>query len=76
MLGYYTGNTHWTDANSIEDIYNLMSLANVDTWSNLIYESQVGIAGNAHVDSAWDLYFGGSYDDAGVYFVPTVAVLC
>lgn len=43
-----------------------MSLANVDTWSDLIYQSQLGIAGNAHVNSAWDLLLGGSYDDAGV----------
>lgn len=51
--------------NTVEDIYNLMSLKNVDTWKGLIYQTQVGQMGRSHLD-LWDLYFGGSYDDAGV----------
>ena len=53
--------------NTIEDIYNLMSLKNVNTWKDLIYQTQVGQMGRSHLD-LWDLYFGGSYDDAGVGF--------
>ena len=51
--------------NTIEDIYNLMSLMNDNTWRDLIYQTQVGQLGVAH-QNAWDSYFGGSFDDAGV----------
>ena len=51
--------------NTIEDLYNLMSLKNVNTWKDLIYQTQVGQMGRSHLN-LWDLYFGGSYDDAGV----------
>ena len=51
--------------NTIEDIYNLMSLKNVNTWKDLIYQTQIGQTGRAHLNT-WDLYFGGSFDDAGV----------
>ena len=51
--------------NTIEDIYNLMSLKNVNTWKGLIYQTRIGQMGRSHLN-LWDLYFGGSYDDAGV----------
>jgi len=46
--------------NTIEDIYNLMSLRNVNTWRDLIYQTPIG-----HMN-LWDFYFNGSFDDAGV----------
>ena len=42
-----------------------MSLKTVNTWGGLIYQTQVGQLGLAH-QNAWDSYFGGSFDDAGV----------
>ncbi|KAF9642923.1 Six-hairpin glycosidase [Thelephora ganbajun] len=63
-LGYYEGNIEWTDANTIEDIYNLMHLSNVSTWRDLIYQTQIGQLGLAHLD-LWDFFFNGSFDDAG-----------
>ncbi|KAF9790435.1 Six-hairpin glycosidase [Thelephora terrestris] len=63
-LGYYQGNIAWTDANTVEDIYNLMSYTNVSTWRNLVYQTQLGQLGVTHLD-LWDIFFGGSYDDAG-----------
>ena len=51
--------------NTIEDIYNLMFYTNTTTWNGLIYQTRVGQLGVTHLD-LWDLYFGGSYDDAGV----------
>lgn len=42
-----------------------MSLANVDTWRDLIYQSEIGTKGKT-ANSDWiDPYFVGSYDDAG-----------
>lgn len=64
VLGYYEGNRLWTDANTIEDIYNLMYFTNVTTWKNLIYQTRIGQLGVTHLN-LWDLVFGGSYDDAG-----------
>ena len=51
--------------NTIEDIYNLMAFSNTNTWKNLIYQTQLGLLGVTHLD-LWAIYFGGSYDDAGV----------
>ena len=51
--------------NTIEDIYNLMSLTNVDTWKSLIYDTYIGkLAVTGQSD--WDIPFHGSFDDAGV----------
>ena len=51
--------------NTIEDIYNLMSLTNVDTWKSLIYDTKIGKLGVTQ-QSDWDIPFDGSFDDAGV----------
>ena len=51
--------------NTIEDIYNLMYYTNVSTWKDLIYQTQQGQLGVAHTN-LWDLFYQGSYDDAGV----------
>ena len=51
--------------NTIEDIYNLMSLKNVDTWKSLIYDTKIGNLGVTQ-QSDWDIPFDGSFDDAGV----------
>jgi len=51
--------------NTIEDIYNLMSLTSVDTWKPLIYDTKIGKLGITP-QSDWDIPFGGSFDDAGV----------
>lgn len=42
-----------------------MTLKNVHNWDDLIYKTRVGQLGVAHLD-VWDLYFRGSFDDAGV----------
>ena len=42
-----------------------MYLKNIATWKDLIYQSNIGQMGLAHLD-LWDFYFDGSYDDAGV----------
>jgi len=39
-------------------------LKNVNTWQDLIYHTQIGLLGVIHLD-LWELYFNGSYDDAG-----------
>jgi len=42
-----------------------MTLKNVNTWKDLIYKTRTGQAGVVHL-GLWNLYFGGSFDDAGV----------
>jgi len=58
-LGYHTGNRLWTAdvdpvarhfQNTIEDIYNLMSLKNVNTWRDLIYQTTIGQMGLGHMN--------------------------
>lgn len=56
--------------NTVEDIYNLMTFTNVTTWKGLIYQTRFGQLGVAHTD-LWDLFFQGSYDDAGVGRFPS-----
>lgn len=43
-----------------------MSAANVNTWTDLIYQSEIGTLGNNADNNVWAGYFNGSYDDAGV----------
>ena len=52
--------------NTIEDIYNLMSLTNVDTWRDFIYQTEIGGLARSQSDNWLDGYFDGSFDDAGV----------
>ena len=51
--------------NTVEDIYNLMSLKDVTTWKDLIYQTRIGQMGLTHL-GLWDFFFNGSFDDAGV----------
>ena len=51
--------------NTVEDIYNLMSLKRITTWKDLIYQTQVGRMGLTHLN-LWEFFFNGSFDDAGV----------
>ena len=52
--------------NTIEDIYNLMSLMNFDTWKGFIYETGIGKYAQEQSGSWIDRLFNGSFDDAGV----------
>jgi len=51
--------------NTVEDIYNLMSLKKGTTWKDLIYQTRIGQMGLTHL-GLWDFFFNGSFDDAGV----------
>ncbi|KIM78166.1 glycoside hydrolase family 76 protein [Piloderma croceum F 1598] len=54
----------WTDANTLEDIHNLMLAAGTMTWDSLADESFIGRFANVDISAVWSIVLGGSYDDA------------
>ncbi|KAJ6577077.1 glycoside hydrolase [Mycena sp. CBHHK59/15] len=67
ITGEYTGGSHWTDANAIEDIHNLMLATGTGEFSSLADNSYIGRTANLQADlgiSLWSTILGGSYDDA------------
>jgi hypothetical protein len=63
----YTTTETWTDANTFEDLNNLMLAAGVDTWANVNTDSHLAQLGAANA-GGWDAFFQGSFDDAQVRF--------
>ncbi|KAI5826594.1 glycoside hydrolase family 76 protein [Schizophyllum commune Tattone D] len=53
----------WTDANTIEDMYNLMMADGTDTF-DVISRTRIGILAALGSKTAWELQLNGSNDDA------------
>ncbi|KAJ7789482.1 glycoside hydrolase family 76 protein [Mycena olivaceomarginata] len=67
ITGEYSGGSHWTDANAIENIHNLMLATGTDEFSSLGDNSYIGRTAILQADtsiSLWSSILGGSYDDA------------
>ncbi|KAG8213667.1 glycoside hydrolase family 76 protein [Butyriboletus roseoflavus] len=63
LSGSYTNGELWTDANTLEDLQNLMLATGNDTYADIADNSYIGKAGLDPLTN-WDSFFGGSYDDA------------
>ncbi|KAF8556149.1 glycoside hydrolase family 76 protein [Imleria badia] len=63
ISGSYTGGELWTDANTLEDLHNLMLATNSNTFGTIADNSYIGKAALNPLTN-WNLFFGGSYDDA------------
>ncbi|KAF9452364.1 glycoside hydrolase family 76 protein [Macrolepiota fuliginosa MF-IS2] len=61
--GQYTGGSLWTDANTVEDLHNLMLARGSDDFSTIGALSTIGRAALANAD--WASILNGSNDDAG-----------
>ncbi|KAJ7652000.1 glycoside hydrolase family 76 protein [Mycena polygramma] len=67
ITGEYSGGAHWTDANAIENIHNLMLATGTDEFSSLADNSYLGRTAILQADtgiSLWSSILDGSYDDA------------
>ncbi|KAF7340155.1 Six-hairpin glycosidase [Mycena venus] len=67
FTGEYSGGAHWTDANAIENIHNLMLATGTDDFSSLGDNSYLGRTAILQADtgiSLWSSILDGSYDDA------------
>ncbi|KAF8556147.1 glycoside hydrolase family 76 protein [Imleria badia] len=65
ISGSYTGGKLWTDANTLEDLHNLMLATDCDTYGTIADNSFIGLAALFDATPAeWEFFFGGSYDDA------------
>ncbi|KAF8213774.1 glycoside hydrolase family 76 protein [Mycena galopus ATCC 62051] len=67
ITGEYTGGSHWTDANAIENLHNLMLAMGTDQFSTVADNSYLGRTAILQEDLGIDLWsdiVGGSYDDA------------
>ncbi|KAG8983968.1 hydrolase 76 protein [Tulasnella sp. JGI-2019a] len=62
LLGYFTDGSLWTDANTIEDMHNLMLAAGTDTYA-LLDSSNTAIEGQLASTTVWELQVDGSNDD-------------
>ncbi|KAJ3570958.1 hypothetical protein NP233_g4060 [Leucocoprinus birnbaumii] len=60
--GQYTGGSLWTDANTVEDLHNLMLANNSDEFSNVAAQSTIGRAALSNAN--WNSIINGSNDDA------------
>ncbi|KAN0090859.1 glycoside hydrolase [Tylopilus felleus] len=61
--GSYIGGELWTDANTLEDLHNLMLLTKSNTYETIADGSYIGRAA-LNPSTNWVTFFGGSYDDA------------
>ncbi|KAJ8481984.1 hypothetical protein ONZ45_g15112 [Pleurotus djamor] len=61
--GGYNGGSLWTDANTFEDLHNLMLGANTNDFSTVADNSFLGRAA-LNPSTNWVNFIGGSYDDA------------
>ncbi|KAG8986905.1 hydrolase 76 protein, partial [Tulasnella sp. JGI-2019a] len=62
LLGYFIDGSLWTDANTIEDMHNLMLAAGTDTYA-LLDSSNTAIEGQLASTTVWELQVDGSNDD-------------
>ncbi|KAI9572201.1 glycoside hydrolase family 76 protein [Boletus coccyginus] len=61
--GSYTRGELWTDANTLEDLHNLMLATGSNTYRTIAENSYIGRAA-LNPSTNWTLFLGGSYDDA------------
>ncbi|KAF9268674.1 Six-hairpin glycosidase [Marasmius fiardii PR-910] len=62
--GMYNGGSLWTDANTLEDLHNLMLATGTDDFSSVADNSFIGRNAN-NPSTNWNSVLGGSNDDAG-----------
>ncbi|KJA19950.1 glycoside hydrolase family 76 protein [Hypholoma sublateritium FD-334 SS-4] len=62
--GQYNGGSLWTDANTLEDLHNLMLATGTDQFASVADESFIGQSAN-NPNTNWASLLGGSNDDAG-----------
>ncbi|KAJ7725838.1 glycoside hydrolase family 76 protein [Mycena maculata] len=62
--GMYTGGSLWTDANTLEDLHNLMLATGTDQFSAVAAESYIGKSAQNDAASNWNSIINGANDDA------------
>jgi len=62
--GTYTDGELWTDANTLEDLNNLMLATGNNDFSSVADESEIGFFVSLYPLDIWELILGGSNDDA------------
>ncbi|KAF5386228.1 hypothetical protein D9615_002518 [Tricholomella constricta] len=62
--GQYNGGSLWTDANTLEDLHNLMLATGTDDFSTVADTSFIGRSA-VNSNTNWQSILGGSNDDAG-----------
>ncbi|KAF9554284.1 glycoside hydrolase family 76 protein [Agrocybe pediades] len=62
--GQYTGGSLWTDANTLEDLHNLMLATGTDPFAAVADQSFIGRNAN-NPSTNWQSILNGSNDDAG-----------
>ncbi|PPQ95018.1 hypothetical protein CVT25_000481 [Psilocybe cyanescens] len=62
--GQYTGGSLWTDANTLEDLHNLMLASGTNQYSAVADQSFIGRSA-LNPNTNWASLLGGSNDDAG-----------
>ncbi|KAJ7925284.1 glycoside hydrolase family 76 protein [Mycena leptocephala] len=63
--GQYTGGSLWTDANTLEDLHNLMLATGTDQFAAVADQSFIGKSAQDSSAAHWNSILGGSNDDAG-----------
>ncbi|KAF7361894.1 Mannan endo-1,6-alpha-mannosidase DFG5 [Mycena venus] len=63
--GQYTGGSLWTDANTLEDLHNLMLATGTDQFGAVADQSFIGKSAQDSSTAHWQSILGGSNDDAG-----------
>ncbi|KAJ7825938.1 glycoside hydrolase family 76 protein [Mycena leptocephala] len=63
--GQYTGGSLWTDANTLEDLHNLMLATGTDQFAAVADQSFIGKSAQDSSTAHWNSILGGSNDDAG-----------
>ncbi|KAF8200850.1 glycoside hydrolase family 76 protein [Pholiota molesta] len=62
--GQYNGGSLWTDANTLEDLHNLMLATGTDQYGAVANASYLGKAA-LNPNTNWQSFIGGANDDAG-----------
>ncbi|KAJ7837127.1 Six-hairpin glycosidase-like protein [Mycena leptocephala] len=63
--GQYTGGSLWTDANTLEDLHNLMLATGTDQFATVADQSFIGRSAQDSSPAHWNSILDGSNDDAG-----------
>ncbi|KAJ7178524.1 glycoside hydrolase family 76 protein [Mycena crocata] len=63
--GQYTGGSLWTDANTLEDLHNLMLATGTNEFAAVADQSFIGRSAQDSSKAHWQSVLGGSNDDAG-----------
>ncbi|KAJ7045498.1 glycoside hydrolase family 76 protein, partial [Mycena alexandri] len=63
--GQYNGGSLWTDANTLEDLHNLMLATGTDQFGAVADQSFIGKSAQDSSAAHWNSILGGSNDDAG-----------